>query len=135
MARKLSKGKTAKLSPRQKKAIQLVQRALLGEMTIEEALKRAGYSDKTARQQKMVMDQIRHNSAMQQALRQAKFTEKFLATTLVGDLKKLRPGQARRQYLELGAKLLDVFPAQRNINTDAKIEDLIKAQEDSTPAA
>lgn len=102
-------------------------------MSVEQALKQAGYADSTARQQKEVMDSLRHNSAMQEALRAAEFTEEFVAQTLVKDIVRLRPGQARRQYLELGAKLLDVFPAQKNINAEASIADLIKSQEENTP--
>ncbi len=66
---------------------------------------------------------------MQEALRKSGFDENFLAEQITGDVKKLRPGQARKGYLELGSKLLDAMPATKNINQNVGIEELLDETE------
>jgi len=88
-------------------------------------------AESVAKQQSVTFGQIRSNSAMQNALRNAGFDETFLAKELTSDVKKLRPGQARKAYLELGSRLLDAMPAQKKINAAAEIEELLEATESS----
>lgn len=122
-----------RLTPKQKKLLALLPSVATGDMTMEAAMLKAGYSKSTSEQQTQTLKNIRTNSVMQEALEKAGFTESFIAETLVKDIKLLRPGQARRAYLELGSKLKDAFPATKNINADVGIADLIKAQEATTP--
>jgi hypothetical protein len=133
------------LNPRQRKLIPLLFEYEEGKITLEEALKQAGYADSTARQQSTVLNPLRQNSVMQEALRAAGFTETTIAEKIVKGLSATRPividkviedvpdADAQHKYLKTGAELLDAFPAKRNINTDVSIADLIKAQESSTP--
>lgn len=132
------------LTPKQKKALRLLQRALVGEMTIEDALKQAGYSDATARQQKEVMDSLRQNSVMQGALRAALFDETLIAKKISDGInatyinfkgEELPSYGTQLNYLIFGAKLLDVLPAEKHVTTDVSLADLIKAQEATTPSS
>ena len=133
------------LTPRQRKLIPLLFDYEEGKITLEEALKQAGYADSTARQQTMVLNPLRQNSVMQAALRAAGFTEETIAKKIADGLAATRPividkqienvpdADAQHKYLKTGAELLDAFPAKRQINTEVSIADLIKAQESSTP--
>jgi hypothetical protein len=123
---------TKKLTPKQKQLVKLMPLVETGKMTMQDAMLQAGYSPSTAHQQSETLGKIRTNSVMQDALRKAGFDEGFLAETIKNDVQKLRPGQARKGYLELGSKLLDAMPAQKNLNADAPIEALLDEQESQT---
>ena len=115
MIKKRTKGG---LTPKQKNLVALMPQVESGHMTLEAAMLKAGFAKSTSAQQSETMNRLRKNSVMQDALRKHGFTEDFLAKTIVGDMKLLRPGQARRQYAEMGAKLLDAFPSTKIDVTD-----------------
>jgi phage terminase small subunit len=119
------------LTAKQKKALQLVQRALLGEMTVEEALRQAGYSEQTAKQQKSVMDSLRNNSVMQEALRKEKVTEERIAKRINKGIDSTSDKTALG-FTKLAAELIDAFPAEKLITADVGIEALLDEQEAKT---
>lgn len=102
----------------------------MGEMSIEEALKKGGYSDTTARQQSAVIDSLRQNSAMQDAMEKAGIDENLI----VG---KLRIGldtpakDTMFKFLKLAAELKDAFPAKKTIEAQVGIEHLLDSAEDT----
>lgn len=130
-----------KLTPRQKKLIPLLLEYEEGKLTLEEALKQAGYADSTAKQQSTVLSPLRNNSVMQAALDAAGFTEELIATKIVEGLKAKRPlviekeivyvedPDAQHKYLKTGAELKDAFPAKKQLNAEVTLDDLIKTQE------
>lgn len=140
----VAKETTIPLNPRQRKLIPLLIEYEAGNITLEEALKQAGYADSTARQQTTVLNPLRQNSAMQAALRDAGFNEESIAKKVVEGLTATRPividkeivdvpdADAQHKYLKTGAELMDAFPAKKNINAEVSIADLINAQEQST---
>ena len=105
--------KKQKLTPKQKRLIELLPLVEAGKMTRMEAMKRAGYADSTAREQSTVMGQIGNNGAMQAALRKVNVTEERLAGEIDKELKKAS-GHVKKGYVELGTKLLDAMPTQRH---------------------
>jgi hypothetical protein len=125
------------LTPRQRKLVKLEPKVKAGELTRMDAMRKAGYSEESSRQQANVYGALRNNTRMQEALRQAGFTEEYLATGVVDGTKATAPVgnktvadyKARGIYYKLGAELLDAFPATKTINTDVTIADLIKSQE------
>ena len=132
---KKSAGKKSRaLTPKQKKAVEYVQKAVMGDITIEEALKKAGYSDITAKQQKVVLDQLRKNSEMQKAMKKAGIDENLIVS-------KLRTGldtpakDTMFKFLKLAAELMDAFPANKNINTDVGVEHLLDDAENGADYA
>src|SRR5437763_1156577 len=72
-----------KLNPRQRKLVTLLLDVELGKLTITEAMEKAGYAKSTAEQQSETLRNLRENSAMQQALRAAGFTEDVIARKVV----------------------------------------------------
>lgn len=122
------------LTPRQKRLVPLLGKVSQGEMTKVNALRKAGYSEKSALQQSAVFGSIRNNGPMQQALRAVGFDEAFIATKIVTGAKLLRPGKPQLGYLQTGAELLSAFPPKTTIAADASIEDLIKSQESDSPS-
>jgi hypothetical protein len=126
------------LNPRQKNLIELMPKVEAGEISMVEAMKRAGYADSTAHQQQSVLGAIRNNTKMQEALQKAGFTEDYLATGIVEGTtategeKAIPDYRARGIFYKLGAELLDAFPAKKTITADVGIADLIKSQESST---
>lgn len=114
-----------KPTPKQRNFLKLVPQIAQGKLTVEQALLRAGYAKSSARQQQEVMKGLRQSSVMQRALKEAGFTEEFLAETVFGDIRRLRPGVARRTYLEMGAKLLDAFPATKNLHALTEPDELL----------
>ena len=73
--RKARKERKTSLTPKQRKLVALLPCVALGEISKETALKRAGYSDSTARQQTRMVNSVRKDSAMQLALRNAGVNE------------------------------------------------------------
>jgi hypothetical protein len=110
-----------------------------GEMTKKDAMLKAGYAESSANQQGVVFGSLRNNARMQEALRKAGFDEEYLAGGIVEGTATTWGEQAMADYrtravlYKLGAELLDVMPAQKNINAETSIANLIKAQEASTP--
>ncbi len=133
------------LTPRQRKLIPFLMEYEAGNITLTEAMKQAGYADSTAEQQSVTLKNLRENSAMQKALRDAGFNEETIAKKVVDGLESTRPividkeivdvpdADTQHKYLKTGAELLDAFPAKKNINAEVSIADLIKAQESTTP--
>lgn len=77
-------------------------------------MKKAGYSDGSARQQSKIMKGVRHSSVMQDALRKSGVTEDLLAKKIKAGLKSYSKDTIHK-FVALAAKLLDAFPAERNI--------------------
>lgn len=132
------------LTPRQKKLIELQPRVESGELTKQEAMLQAGYSEESARQQRNVYGALRSNTKMQKALKKAGFTEEYLAEGIVAGTQATEAGKrvqkeddgaytveerpdykARGIYYKLGAELLDAFPNKVNLNADVGIEALL----------
>lgn len=126
------------LTPRQKNLVKLMPQVEEGELTKKEAMMKAGYKESSATQQSVIFGGLRNNTRMQEALRKAGFTEDYLAEGVMdgtgATFKGLPDYKARGVFYKLGAELLDAFPAQKNINAEASIADLIKSQESSTPS-
>lgn len=106
------KKKPQRLTPKQKKLIKLLPKVELGELTLQNAMKEAGYADSTAREQSRVMGQVGNNAVMQDALRKAGVDEERLSKEIGKGLKTT--GHVKRSYVELGVKLLDAMPVQRH---------------------
>lgn len=161
-AKKKAKPKKRKkndtLNPRQKKLALLLIRVEAGELSLYEAMLKAGYSQCSAEQQKNTLDRIRKNTAMQAALREKGFNENVIATTIMEGLKATKgftvkmgndtvfeqseDYMARHKYLETGAKLLDAFPSQKidaNLNINDELDEAEKDGEyapwDDSPSA
>lgn len=105
--------KRKELTDKQRKAIRYLIQALDGKMTYEAALKKAGYSDSSAKQQKIVMDSLRKTSVIQAALRKKQITEEFVAGEIHDAVTTLDKGKDHRGYLDMAVKLLDLYPASR----------------------
>ena len=122
-------------TPKQKKLISLLPQVESGQMTLKAAMLMAGYKESVSNQQSSVLGQIRSNTKMQEALKEAGFTEEYLAGGIVEGTKakisQMPDYNARAHYYKLGAELLDAFPAKKNINADVGIEELLDEQEDS----
>ncbi|QDT46189.1 hypothetical protein Pan258_02060 [Symmachiella dynata] len=139
-----TKKESAKLTPKQKKLIQLLPLVEEGKITKMEAFKRAGYADSTAREQTTVLGQIGSNTKMQEALKKVGFTEEYLATGIVEGTQANGNAQGggrypdyktRSHYYKLGAELLDAFPAKKTVNAEVGVEELLNSAEDGSDYA
>ncbi len=119
---KSTKPGSRKPTAKQKKLIALLPKVEAGEMTMQDAMLKAGYAETSAREQSAVLGSLGNNEAMQAALRKAGFTEDFLATGIVEGAQatgvsitgRLHPDfRARGIFFKLGAELLNTFPAKR----------------------
>jgi hypothetical protein len=113
---KVQRADLKRFTPKQRKFILLMPKVATGDLTVEAALKQAGYADSTARQQKSVTGRVRHVSAMQEALRKAGVDEKLVASkvkTGIGSWDK----DTMFKFAKLAAELLDAFPAQKQDHT------------------
>lgn len=117
-----------KLTPKQRKLVALFPAIAAGSISVEEAMKRAGYSAGSARQQSKVMSGVRHSSAMQNALRKAGVTEEKLAGKIKDGLKSYNKDTIHK-FVQLAAKLLDAFPAERNIVGIGTVEEALDEAE------
>lgn len=114
MAKTKAKGrKQAKrrLTARQKAFVALFPAITAGKMTVEAALKAAGYSDSTAKQQTRTVEAVRNSSAMQEALRKAGVTEQRVAEKVGWGI--AANGPVGLGYTKLAAELLDAFPSKK----------------------
>ena len=130
---KPSPHKAKKLTPKQKKLVALLPAVATGDMTMEAALLKAGYSKSSARQQSDAIGNLRQNSVMQNALRDNGIDEKTVASKIKKGLDTFDK-DTMFKFTKLAAELLDAFPATKNINAEVGIDELIKGQEASTPA-
>lgn len=143
-----------KMTPKQKALVALMPEVESGRMTMKAAMLKAGYAESTANEQSVILGQIGNNAAMQKALRDNGFDESYLAQGILEGTKATEPGKkvtkddtgaliiedrpdhrARGIFFKLGAELLNVEPPKHQINTDVTIDDMIAAQEGSSPAA
>lgn len=129
-APKAPEKKRKPLTPRQANFVKLMPLIAAGKLTVEAALKRAGFAESTAKQQKRVQDLVRGNSVMQEELKKAGLTEQFIAKEIAGDIKKLKPGRPKLGYLQTTAELIDAFPAKKLDHTLRGVDDLLDEAED-----
>ena len=140
--KKPAKGKAKKpLTPKQKKLIALLPKVASGEMKTETAMKQAGYSETTAKQQSKVMGGVRKSSVMQEALRKAGVTEAMLARKIAKGLRATRffsanfklhevdDYNAQHNYVKTAAELLDAFPAKKSLTAEVSPEELLAQEE------
>lgn len=114
MAKKTPKGRKQtkrRLTARQQAFVALFPAITAGKMTVEAALKAAGYSDTTAKQQTKTVEAVRNSSAMQLALRKAGVTEQVVAQKIGKGITTF--GNVGLGYTKLAAELLDAFPAKK----------------------
>lgn len=118
------KAKSRQLNAKQRKFITLMPQIVAGKLSVEGALKKAGYSKATARQQSNTIKRIRINTAMQDALKKAGVNEAFLATKIFAGTN----GKEAFNYIKLAAELMDAFPSQK-IDADININEELNAAE------
>ena len=110
-------------------------------------MKQAGYAESTSKQQTVILDKLRNNSVMQKALREHGFDETFIAKEIMdgigaqsyfykdGDMSTVPDHNTRHRYLKTGAELLDAFPAQKKIEAQVGVEQILDNVEQSTDYA
>jgi len=143
-----------KLTPKQRKLIELMPLVEDGKITQKEALLRAGYKESSAHQQSSVLGGLRTNTKMQEALEKVGFTEDYLAKGIVegaaateatkkvvededGNFSTEERADYRTRgiYYKLGAELLDAFPAKKSIEAQVGVEALLDQADEATDYA
>lgn len=123
---KVSKLTKRGLTPKQKKFLALIPAITTGKLTVEQALRDAGYSPSTARQQTKMVESVRHSSAMQEALRKAGVTEERVASKI----RRGMDGFGAFNFTKLAAELLDGFPAKKIDHSLTDIDALLDNAEE-----
>jgi hypothetical protein len=137
-AKKATKGRKQKLTPKLKKLALLMPSVIDGKITLKAAMLKAGYAESSAMQQSQAVGALRNNARMQEALRKAGFTEEVIAVNIMegigaersyliheGDDSRIETApdyDARHKFLRTGAEMLDAFPAKKilDITEDVK---------------